>query len=180
MRRKEKEIRDRTLMEETLRLCAVGTLGTIGSDGYPRVKPLNFAYREGSLYFHTARVGEKMEDIRRDDRVCFNAYLPIAYVKAKTEPCEANYLFRSVTIKGRARSVEDPDEKRLALDLLMEKHQPEGGLGDYPSTKLEVVGVVRIDVEEMTGKESLGDGSLREAALKALAEGAPLPIVLER
>jgi nitroimidazol reductase NimA-like FMN-containing flavoprotein (pyridoxamine 5'-phosphate oxidase superfamily) len=180
MRRKEKEIRDKTLVEETLRLCAVGTLATIGSDGYPRVKPLNFAYREGAIYFHTAREGEKIDDIRRNDRVCFNAYLPIAYVKAKSQPCEANYLFRSVTIKGRARSVEDPGEKRLALDLLMQKHQPEEGLGDYPSAKLDVVGVVRIDVEEMTGKESLGDGSLREAALKALADRIPLPLVLER
>jgi nitroimidazol reductase NimA-like FMN-containing flavoprotein (pyridoxamine 5'-phosphate oxidase superfamily) len=121
-----------------------------------------------------------MDDIRRDGRVSFEVDVPIAYVRAKSQPCEATYLFRSVIVKGRAHLVDDEAEKVAALNLLMEKYQPEGGYGSYPPQKLAAVGVVRIDVEEMTGKEDLRDGGLREAALRALEEGQPLPLALDR
>jgi hypothetical protein len=42
----------------------------------------------------------------------------------------------------------------------MEKYQPEGAYGDFPEEKLNITGVVRIDIEEMVGKEDLGKGQL--------------------
>jgi nitroimidazol reductase NimA-like FMN-containing flavoprotein (pyridoxamine 5'-phosphate oxidase superfamily) len=158
MRRSEKEIKDKSVIVDLLNTCHIGRLGTIGKNGYPMVKPLNFAYNPpippfrpplpllmkegikgrlkggeggfGTIYFHTAKEGEKIEDIKRDSKVCFEVDLPIAYIKAKNNPCQADYLFRSVIIKGRANIVEDRDEKLFALKCLMEKHQPEGGYGD--------------------------------------------------
>lgn len=102
MRRNEKEIKDMIIIIDVLNRCHIGRLGTIGEDGYPMVKPLNFAYHEetlnppsstygkggmggfavGKIYFHTAKQGEKIDDIKRDNRVCFEVDLPIAYVKA--------------------------------------------------------------------------------------------------
>ena len=71
MRKANKEIRDRSIIEGLLNSCPVGRLGTIGKDGYPMIKPLNFAYHDGKIYFHTALAGEKIDDIKRDSRVCF-------------------------------------------------------------------------------------------------------------
>jgi nitroimidazol reductase NimA-like FMN-containing flavoprotein (pyridoxamine 5'-phosphate oxidase superfamily) len=156
MRRSEKEIKDGAVIAELLQSCPVGRLGTVGKDGYPVVKPLNYVYHEGKIYFHTAKEGEKIEDIKRSDRVCFEVDLPLAYVKAEGLPCRAAYLYRSVIIKGRARIVEDREEKLRALKLLLEKYQPEGGYGEIPKSGLARTGVVRIDIEEMTGKEDLG------------------------
>ncbi|WP_318258339.1 pyridoxamine 5'-phosphate oxidase family protein [Geobacter anodireducens] len=105
--------------------------------------------------------------------------LPIAYVQGTTEtPCRAEYLYRSVIMRGRARLVEEPAEKVLALDALMRKYQPGGTWGSYPEEKLAITVIVRIDVEEVVGKEELGKGELRERALAMLASGAPLPAVL--
>ena len=61
----------------------------------------------------------------------------------------------------------------------MRKYQPEGGYGDFLEEKLNITGVVRIDIEEMVGKEDLGRDALREAALKVLEDKVPLPIILE-
>ncbi len=111
MRRANKEIKDTNVIIELLNTCHVGRLGTVSGDGYPMVKPLNFAYHEGKLYFHTAQEGEKIEDIRRDDRVCFEVDLPIALVKSGGSPCRAEYLFRSVIIKaGRILSKIRPSD----------------------------------------------------------------------
>lgn len=157
MRRSKKEIKDKSVIIELLNTCHVGRLGTITKDGYPMVKPLNFAYHNGRIYFHTAKEGEKIEDIKKDNRVCFEIDLPIAYVKGTmSDPCKAEYLYRSVIIKGKAYIVEDRDERILGLKCLMQKYQPQGGYGDFLEEKLSITGVVRIDIEEMVGKEDLG------------------------
>lgn len=142
------------------------------------VKPLNFSYHEGKIYFHTALAGEKIDDIKRDNRVCFEVDLPIAFVRAVTQPCEAEYLYRSVIIKGRASLVEDYGERALAFKSLMDKYQPGGGYGQYPDEKLAMTGIVRIDAVEMTGKEDLGKGAHRERVLEAMERGLALPILL--
>jgi len=178
MRKSRKEIREEAVIIELLRTCHTGRLGTIGKDGYPVVKPLNFAYHDGKIYFHTAREGEKIDDIRRDNRVCFEVDLPVAYVMAVNQPCEAEYLYRSVIIKGRACIVEDREEKVFALRCLMQKYQPRGGYGGFPEEKLAITGIVRIDVEEMTGKEDLGKGAVKDRVLRALRDGERLPIVV--
>jgi uncharacterized protein len=178
VRKANKEIRDVSVIVQLLKTCHVGRLGTNGRDGYPIVKPVNFAYHAGSIYFHTALEGEKIEDIRRDNRVCFEIDLPIAFVRAVNQPCEAEYLYRSVIIKGRASLVENQEERSGAFRSLMEKYQPEGGYGPYVTEKLGRTGIVRIEVEEMTGKEDLGKAGNRERALDALERGLALPIVL--
>ncbi len=179
MRKKKKEIKDRRVIIELLEQCHVGRLGTTGRDGYPMVKPLNFAYHDEKIYFHSAKEGEKIDDIKRDNRVCFEVDLPIAFLRAKRQPCEAEYLYRSVIIKGRAHIVEDNDERLFALKLLMDKYQPEADYGDFLEEKLAITEVVRIDIEEMVGKEDLGKGNIRETVLKALREKVTLPIVLD-
>ena len=155
MRVAKKEIQDRNVVEGILRNCRVGRLGTIGSEGHPMVKPLNFVYMEGRIYFHSAREGEKIEDIARDNRVCFEVDSPVEFVKAVGDPCSADYLYQSVIIKGRSHLVEERGERLAALRGLMEKYQPEGGYGAFPEDKLALTAVVAIDVEEMTGKEDL-------------------------
>ena len=180
MRQSKKEIRDKAIILALLNTCHVGRLGTVASDGYPMVKPLNFVHHGGKIYFHTAREGEKIDDIRRDNRVCFEVDLPIALVKSTGSPCASEYLYRSVIIKGRAYVIEEPGERLAALKKLMEKYQPEGGYGDFPAEKLMITGVVRIDIEEMSGKEDLGRDRLKDAALRALEEKTQLPLVLVR
>lgn len=180
MRRSEKAMADRGAVEAVLGACAVGRLGTVGPDGWPMVKPVNFVYDRGRLYFHTAREGEKIEHLRAEPRVCFEAHQPVAYVRPRAQACEADYLFRSVIARGRAVFVEDPEEKREALRLLMDKYEGPGRWPPLPEDKVAAVGIVRIDVEELVGKEHLGRGSLRERAEEALGGAAALPAVLER
>jgi nitroimidazol reductase NimA-like FMN-containing flavoprotein (pyridoxamine 5'-phosphate oxidase superfamily) len=178
MRQRKKEIKDANVIRDLLARAAVGRLGTNGSDGYPRLKPLNFVYAGAAIYFHSSKEGEKIEDIRRDNRVCFEVDLPIGFVKGQPEnPCKAEYLYRSVIVYGRAAIVEGEDERRRALSELMQKYQADGGYGEFLEAKLAITAVVRIDIETMTGKEDLGKGDLRERVEAALKSGASLPIV---
>ena len=155
MRVRKKEIRNPAVITGLLRQCHVGRLGTIGADGSPVIKPLNFVYLEGDIYFHCAREGEKVEDIKRDERVCFEIDLPVGYVRSDENPCKAGYLYQSVIAKGRAFIVEEKEKKLRALKALMEKYQPEGGYGPFPEEKLMLTAVVRIILDHISGKEDL-------------------------
>ena len=180
MRKAKKEIADRSIIEELLRTCPIGRLGTVGPDGWPMVKPLNFVLLDGRLYFHSALAGEKIEHIKRDNRVCFEVDLPIAYVRgAQDNPCTAEYLYRSVIVKGHASLVKDEEERRSALSALMGKYQPDGGYGEFHPGKLAITGVVRIEIEQMTGKQDLGKEQHREAVEQALLHGAREPVMLD-
>jgi nitroimidazol reductase NimA-like FMN-containing flavoprotein (pyridoxamine 5'-phosphate oxidase superfamily) len=173
-------MKDLRAIEALLRSCPVGRLGTVTADGSPMVKPLNFVLHDGRIYFHSAREGEKIDDIRRDSRVCFEVDQPIALVQSSGSPCRAEYLYRSVIIRGRAQVVDDREERLTALRALMEKYQPDGGYGAFLEEKLAITAVVRIETDEMTGKEDLGPEELRQAVQHALAAGVPLPVVLVR
>lgn len=155
MRRHKKAIKDPAAVKELLDAAQVGRLGTVRADGSPMIKPLNFVYEAGRIYFHTALAGEKMEDIRRDSRVVFEVDRPITYVRGGPNPCSAKYLYRSVIMKGRASVCDDREEKVRALNCLMKKYQPEGGYGDFLEEKLAITGVVKIDIDEITGKEDI-------------------------
>ena len=121
------------------------------------VKPLNFVYYEGTIYFHSAREGEKIDDIGRNNRVCFEVDLPVSYVKGTMETrARRTISIRASFCSGKAFIVEEPDEKRKALGALMEKYQPGGGYGQFLEAKLAVTAVVRIDIETVTGKQDLG------------------------
>ena len=180
MRAARKEIRESEVIDDLLAGAPVGRLGTFGEDGYPMIKPLNFVYHQGVIYFHSAKEGEKIETIRKESRVCFEVDVPIAYVKSRVEnPCKADYLYRSVIIRGKAGLVEEQVEKVTALRALMEKYQPGEGYCDFPAETLARTAVVKIEIAEMTGKEDLGQGEVREHALKILGHRLPPP-VLER
>ena len=69
MRRKERRIADANKQNAILDSALYMTLATTGETG-PYAVPLNFVHYEGALYFHCARQGTKLDNIRNTPRVC--------------------------------------------------------------------------------------------------------------
>ncbi len=153
MRRKEKEITDRAVMEEVLREAQIGRLATC-SGGEPYVVPVNFVYADGMIYFHGHREGKKMGNISRNPRVCFE--VDSGEVLEADRPCDYNFEYRSVVVQGFARVVEDPERALRALRRLVDKYAFGKGR-TLERGDLERHGglvVVEVEVGEMTGKMS--------------------------
>jgi nitroimidazol reductase NimA-like FMN-containing flavoprotein (pyridoxamine 5'-phosphate oxidase superfamily) len=175
MRRNEKAILDFKIIEKILTTSEVGRLGTISKDGFPRIKPVNFVYEKNAIYIHSAIQGEKIDDIILNSRVCFEIDIPIGYISAVTTACRASYAFRSVMILGRASILQADLEKKNIFTKLMEKHQPELDLGNSIPAKLENVAIIKIDILELTGKESLGKEPIRSKILQKMALNENFP-----
>ena len=156
MRHPERELKDQETIAAILRQALVGRIATINLKGFPVIKPVNFLYLDGKIYFHSSMKGEKIEDIRRGCPICFEVDQPIAYVIATKVACRANYYYRSIVVKGKASFVKDQDKKREILEKMMEKYQPEEDSGEIPMEILKKTAVIEITVEKISGKENLG------------------------
>ncbi|HCO67558.1 MAG TPA: 5-nitroimidazole antibiotic resistance protein [Dysgonomonas sp.] len=94
------------------------SLGT-SENGYAYGIPISYAFEEESrtLYFHCAPEGHKLDNIRLNNQVSF-------CVVGKTLPIADKYttLYESVMAFGIAEIIEDAEEKRKALRLLLRKY----------------------------------------------------------
>ena len=150
MRRKEKEILDREEIESIIKKADVCRLG-LSDKNIPYIVPLNFGYKENCLYFHTAKAGKKIDMIKTNNRVCFEMDIDHEVVRAEN-PCDWNMKYRSVIGYGRAFLLEDIDEKRRALDIIVEHYS--GRLNEYDEKLVNRLAIIKIQVKSMTGKKS--------------------------
>src|SRR4030042_5421966 len=86
MRRKEKEIAEREVLEKILHKAPVCHLAMSDQD-QPYVVPLNFGYNDNALYFHCAQEGKKLDILRKNNRVCFEVDVDHELVKGESA-CE--------------------------------------------------------------------------------------------
>ena len=150
-------------MDSILERCRIGRIATSGADGYPYITPLNYVYHQGSIYFHCARTGEKLDNLKRDSRVCFEVDIPLAYLDLdyygdNPESCGVTQFYQSVVIRGRAEIVKDIDEKTTALTALVASHEPEGRAFQQITAATKAVDlceVVAVRIERISGKSGL-------------------------
>jgi nitroimidazol reductase NimA-like FMN-containing flavoprotein (pyridoxamine 5'-phosphate oxidase superfamily) len=148
MRRKDKEIKDKGQIEQIVQDAQVCRLAL--TDGHqPYVVPLNFGYRDDTVYFHSAAQGRKIEMLKGNPRVCLEFTTDLELVRAD-KSCDWGQRFKCVLAFGVARLLEDPAEKRKALDIIMAHYGGQGG--DYEDSKLKITAVIAVKLTEMTGK----------------------------
>lgn len=161
MRRKKEEITDSTTIAAILKKARVGRLATLGADGYPYIVPVNYVYWREAIYFHCARQGEKLDNLCRHDKVCFEVDLPLAYLDTGYDknmpPCEVGQFYQCVVIRGRAEIIEDSTEKVAALNALMASHEGVEGFAAITTATPAVAlcTVVAVRVENISAKANL-------------------------
>lgn len=131
--------------------CTNGILACLGDEDYPYAVPLSYVYFNDKIYFHSAKVGHKIDAIIKNPKVSFTVVDEDTIVSE-----EYTTYFRSVIAFGKARVVEG-DERLEAFEALVEKYS-----GDQPeeAKHKEITGckeayIIAIDVEHITGKEAI-------------------------
>ena len=125
-----------------------GVLAVNGDDGYPYALPINFYFDEkgNKLYFHSGKVGHKLDAIANSDKVSF-----CVYDKGYHKDGHWSLNIKSVIVFGRIRIAEDwSDElitefsKKFTTDM------------DYIHNEIEKfrknTAILCLEIEHMTGK----------------------------
>ena len=177
------EIKSKEKIIEFLNQQETGRVSSIDKDGFPQIIPMNFVYANDAIYMHSHPRGEKLENISKNPKVGFEVdqsleFLP-SYFTSPTDASQADTLYISVVIKGKASLVSDPKEKTRALNDLMKKYQPEGGYEKLtPDMEVvEEVAIIKVVPVTMRGKYKIGqhwDKKTRlEIAKKILERNSP-------
>jgi nitroimidazol reductase NimA-like FMN-containing flavoprotein (pyridoxamine 5'-phosphate oxidase superfamily) len=150
MGKKEREITDRAVIEDIIRQSSVCRLA-MSKDNDPYIVPLCFGYKDNALYFHTAREGQKLRILEKNNRVCFEFDILREVVKSE-EPCKWGMRYVSVIGFGTAFMIEDFESKRRALDIIMQHYA--GKSFAYKEEAIHKAAIIQVEIEHMTGRKS--------------------------
>ena len=153
--------------EQLLKEEKIGRLSTFG-DLYPYIVPLCYVYYKGKIYFHCGLKGQKLDNLRRNKKVCFQADRILGYGKSSS-PCSLSLDYKSVIVFGTATEVVDGIEKKEALEALVTRFSGDRTLEPIPDKKLANTNIVRIHIDNMTAKANIhnngSDGNLHNIKL---------------
>jgi nitroimidazol reductase NimA-like FMN-containing flavoprotein (pyridoxamine 5'-phosphate oxidase superfamily) len=150
MRRKEKEITEASAIESIIKKSLVCRLA-LSDDNSPYIVPLCFGYRDRVLYFHGSLKGKKIDIIKKNQKVCFEFDINTEIVKAE-DACHWSMKYKSVIGFGKAVLLEDLDEKRKALNIIMSQYSDR--TFQFNDATLKGTIVIKVEIESMTGKQS--------------------------
>ncbi|MEI6208638.1 MAG: pyridoxamine 5'-phosphate oxidase family protein [Desulfuromonadales bacterium] len=150
MRRSEREVSDIKDIEAIIRQASVCRLG-LSDDNRPYIVPLNFGYRDNALFFHSAYLGKKIEILKRNNHVCFEFDMGHELVKAD-KACDCSMKYQSVIGFGTAAFIENIDEKKAALAIIMAQYSSDNR--EFDAATVNRTAVVRVDILSLTGKRA--------------------------
>ena len=153
MRRSEREVRGKEALCDIIKSCDVCRIA-LCTEGAPYIVPLSFGFaweEKLELYFHCAPQGRKIDLMRSCDQVGFEMDTGQDLIKHEI-PCNWSSRYKSIIGSGSLMLVEDPEQKILCLNRIME-HYGFDGPGVYDAAVLERTAVLKLDVSELSGKE---------------------------
>ncbi len=119
MRRKDREIKDQSEIMTILQNADVCRLA-MSMNNVPYIVTMNFGLKNGgtSLYFHCAGEGKKIDILKNNNLVCFQADIQHEFFLHEIA-CSCSMKYRSVLGMGRITFVTEWSEKVEALQTIM-------------------------------------------------------------
>ncbi|WP_414719029.1 pyridoxamine 5'-phosphate oxidase family protein [Streptomyces sp.] len=158
-RAKERAAYDREQVHSILDEAYVCHLGFV-RDGAPVVLPTLYARVDDHLYLHGSTGSRPLRMAGEPDpglAVCLTVTHVDGLVLARSA-FHHSINYRSVVVHGTAHPVTDPDEKRTALDALVDHVVPGRSLDSRPANpkELAATAVLRLDLTEVSAKLRTG------------------------
>ena len=135
-------------------ICHIGFV----VDGQPYVIPTGYARIGDDLYIHGSSASRMLRNLSQSIDVCVTVTLIDGLVLARSA-FHHSINYRSVVILGKAKLVEDIDEKNRALEAFTE-HVVPGRWADvrWPTElELKATSVLKLPIEEASAKIRTGD-----------------------
>ncbi|WP_329330047.1 pyridoxamine 5'-phosphate oxidase family protein [Streptomyces luteogriseus] len=150
---------DRDLVHGILDEAYVCHLGFV-RDGAPVVLPTLYARVGDRLYVHGSTGSRPLRAAGQADpglEVCLTVTHVDGLVLARSA-FHHSINYRSVVVHGVAHDVTDPEEKRQALDALVDHVVPGRSADSRPANKKELAAtaVIRLDLDEVSAKLRTG------------------------
>ena len=88
------QIKSHRKIKEFLQEEHVGRISTIDENGFPQIIPMNFVFLDDAIYMHSHLRGEKIENLKENDKVGFEVDRELEFLPSYFEdPKNASYNF---------------------------------------------------------------------------------------
>jgi uncharacterized protein len=126
-------------------------------DGQPVVVPMIYGRDGETIYLHGARKARVIRLLEQTGQVCINVTLVDGIVLARSA-FNSSMNYRSVTVFGTARLVEDTAGKLHGMRIISEHLMPGrwDELREPLDTEIKMTGVIAVDIESASAKTSGG------------------------
>ena len=179
-RRRERGSYDRSVIDAILDEALIAHLGIVDDTGQPFVIPTLHARDGDVVYCHGSSASRTLRALAAGAPACLTVSLIDGLVLARSAMHHsANY--RSAMVIGTATSVEDEDEKRAALQAIVEHIVP----GRWPEVRapsdseLKATSVLAIPIDEASAKLRSGPPLDDEEDYALPAWAGVIPLTLE-
>ena len=180
-RGRNRQVEDRRQLMALLSDALVAHLGVVAG-GHPVVLPTAFAVDAsgpddgGSLYLHGSVAAGWLGPALEQD-VCVTVTELDGLVLARTG-FHHSMNYRSAVVIGRPRRVTDPEERRRALDLVVDHMVPGRAATLPPATRKELAAtaVIALPLAEASMKQRTGGASLEPGDLDLTGWAGLVPV----
>lgn len=157
MRRKERAIEDLTEIKKLVEACHVVRIAMTDEE-YPYIVPVNFGYQWQeealTLYIHGARQGKKLRLIQQNNKVAVEMDTDHELISGGMRPDKYSYGYRSLIGYGDAEILDDLDQKRQALQLLLDHTVKKTTLDSMPDQMVAGTSIIKISLVKYTVKQN--------------------------
>lgn len=142
---------ERSEMEEIIRKCQVCHIAMVDPQGLPYVLPFNFGFDNGIIYFHSGRMGKKLDILTHNPQVCveFSTDYLLRFQNEKVG-CSYTMKYRSVLAYGKVEFIEDPEEKIRIMNNVMKNYT--AGEFTYNPPSMNEVSCWIVKIDKLEGK----------------------------
>lgn len=151
---REKAAYDRETVHAILDAGLVAHVAVV-QGGDPIVVPMLYGREGETLFLHGARKARVIRMLEGNGKACINVTLLDGLVFARSG-FASSMNYRSVTVFGRARLVDELEEKKRALHVINEYAMPgrSAELREPLENELKMTGVIAVDIESASAKIS--------------------------
>jgi nitroimidazol reductase NimA-like FMN-containing flavoprotein (pyridoxamine 5'-phosphate oxidase superfamily) len=144
-------ITEKKELVDVIQRCQFCHCSMVDLEGKPYVIPLNFGFKDDIIYLHGAQHGKKTDILKEHPEVCIN-FTTDHLLRYQNEQvaCSWSMKYRSVLCFGQVEFITEPEEKIMALHIVMAQYA-EGEFKFNPPSIREV-NVWKVKVVKFEGR----------------------------
>jgi len=143
---------DKEVIEAIILKANICFIGLVDQDQKPYVLPMNYGYKDNAIYLHSAPEGRMIDIINNNNNICITFSIDNELVFQHPEvACSYRMTSKSVVINGKVEFIDDMEQKREALNILMKTYSEKKF--EYSDPAVKNVKIWKVPMDEVTCKE---------------------------
>jgi uncharacterized protein len=145
-------LEEQEIVENIISQADICYVGMVDEQNTPYVIPMNFGYKDGVIYLHSGPTGHSIDILNMNNNVCltFSIDHELVFQHPKVA-CSYRMKAKSVICRGKVCFIENLDDKRDALNIIMSHYSDK--TFEYSEPAVKNVKIWEIPIDYISAKE---------------------------